>query len=1522
MQRKKLKLTSVFFTALMLLLYTPSVVSATDNTGGETNQKSETRADTDSSSSNYDLGTITGQVTISDSSCPKKCLGHTITNSGASPSNKTIQITTDPNVKKKHTIYIDGTVNIDAGSDAPAFQVCNGADVELVLNANSNSTFKSSAGAGLQVDRGAKLTIRGKGELKAIGGASCAGIGGASRNGCGDITILDGTIRAEGGTSGAGIGTGREGTCGNISIQGGTITALGGPGKEYADVGDSGEYITGGPGIGHGDASYGGNGGNITVSGGKIIAIGGENDGATQTSGFSCDMLLSNKGSADITTNSLSGVRTIPSDLNAIIWEAETLAEAQHPKKGTVYGAATLDRSLVDVDLIMRPNSSLTIPKNPPVVNIDEDSTITGNATNSIIIAGNLNDQGYISPTINKKVSLARGDILVHNNQVYTGKNLKAEIFELIDPRPDPSDPDNARKALPVDTTNWNWENPKVELGGVDQEGVICNANPIASYKVIFEHTTKGVVDDKFEINDIKVLQRDLKECDIEPITGIFYDGTPKEPKPNITYGDKELDPQDGDYTIKYKDNVGPGEATAIITVDNQNGNFTLIGKDGKPGSIELKFTIAEISIENADVQIDPTPLTYNAKKQEKEPTVTLDGKTLTPGTDYEVTYSPVDCTDAGTVTMTITGKGHYGGNARTTPSYTINPKPLTIAKLTAVDRKYEKGITTVDVIAEYGKDELAGDDKPEDIVLESKGTITSDEVGEYASVTFAEDPLTLGGNKGGNYILNNPGGDVILTPAVKITQADAPATPDLDTTMYTLDSAHADRFVYTAAVTNPDERVTYEYRLNDTDLPDDQGWQDSPVFDNIEPTSTHTFEVRSKADKNIKQSKTGVKDITFTKLKNPDKPGAITLTPTPNRDNETFTETISSETKWENVEFFIGEKGEEPVYSDSNDAYVKKDCEANTEYIGYVRYKETATHQASDPVTATNRTDMRPVSKPVISPGDGTTFVEDTLEVTIKCKTKGADIYYTIDDGSENSTDEPIKYDGPFLIGEELPGETTITINAYATKNNMTDSEPADEVKITKKLPYIETPVISLKDSEETEFDHKGQEVTISCETEDVDIYYTLDGTDPTRESEKYSSRKAIKIDDTTTVKAFAVKEDKTMNDSPIATADFTRIWLTVATPEIHPEEDVEVAGSKQVRLECNTEDATIYYTTDGNDPTPENSTKYKGKPFRVNAPATVKAYAVKDDMLDSAIASVVINQSDSMIEVHSKLDPFIQDDEDERHPLLTPELKEKLLERKEIERIEGDELAVAEYLMTRELDVKGYAGDFVPTNMKFYNLKMWIKIGEKIIDKPVIDDFPAEGYTITVPYPTEVAAMAGARPEAKWEDYNYAIAHMVSEGENVGEDIDTWYGEQITKTPYGLQISITSASPFAIAWTTSQNEEVNNKLGDGIPAAPEDPGTEPQDPSTDNPDDSQPMVTPNPSTDSPGGDGAPSGGGSTGAGAVADAIKSALSSVLPKTGDTNKIIAWVVVLAASIAVIVGLRIRSKKGKGKTKEH
>ena len=64
----------------------------------------------------------------------------------------------------------------------------------------------------------------------------------------------------------------------------------------------------------------------------------------------------------------------------------------------------------------------------------------------------------------------------------------------------------------------------------------------------------------------------------------------------------------------------------------------------------------------------------------------------------------------------------------------------------------------------------------------------------------------------------------------------------------------------------------------------------------------------------------------------------------------------------------------------------------------------------------------------------------------------------------------------------------------------------------------------------------YEAQNVTIACETEGATIYYTLDDTDPTVESAVYST--PIAIAETTTVKAFAVKEG--MNDSEIATAEY----------------------------------------------------------------------------------------------------------------------------------------------------------------------------------------------------------------------------------------------------------------------------------------------------------------------------------------------------------------------------------------------
>jgi hypothetical protein len=82
---------------------------------------------------------------------------------------------------------------------------------------------------------------------------------------------------------------------------------------------------------------------------------------------------------------------------------------------------------------------------------------------------------------------------------------------------------------------------------------------------------------------------------------------------------------------------------------------------------------------------------------------------------------------------------------------------------------------------------------------------------------------------------------------------------------------------------------------------------------------------------------------------------------------------------------------------------------------------------------------------------------------------------------------------------------------------------------------------------------------------------------------------------------------------------ATFTEI-ATVATPTFTPAAGMYISA-QTVSLACATEGATIYYTTDGTEPTTA-STVY-ANPFTVGMTTTVKAFAAKQGMNNSAIAS-----------------------------------------------------------------------------------------------------------------------------------------------------------------------------------------------------------------------------------------------------------------------------------------------------------
>lgn len=141
-------------------------------------------------------------------------------------------------------------------------------------------------------------------------------------------------------------------------------------------------------------------------------------------------------------------------------------------------------------------------------------------------------------------------------------------------------------------------------------------------------------------------------------------------------------------------------------------------------------------------------------------------------------------------------------------------------------------------------------------------------------------------------------------------------------------------------------------------------------------------------------------------------------------------------------------------------------------------------------------------------------------------------------------------------------------------------------------------------------------QSVSISCSTPGATIYYTTDGTTPTASSNVYNG--AIIVNSTTTIKAFATKDG--LDDSNVATATYT---FQCATPTF------SVPGGsyndvQSIYLETTTVGATIYYTTNGTEPT-ASSTRYTGSPIVLDAAGTttIKAIAIKDGLGNSEVGN-----------------------------------------------------------------------------------------------------------------------------------------------------------------------------------------------------------------------------------------------------------------------------------------------------------
>lgn len=129
----------------------------------------------------------------------------------------------------------------------------------------------------------------------------------------------------------------------------------------------------------------------------------------------------------------------------------------------------------------------------------------------------------------------------------------------------------------------------------------------------------------------------------------------------------------------------------------------------------------------------DIEDLTYNGKEQHPSPVVTLNSNVLEAGSNYQVTYSE-GCTNVGTYTITVTGKGRYTGTLQKT--FNIVPYDISGCDIKVENKPYTGDVINVTPTVKYGSITLAQ--------------------GAEKDYTFVTNPTTV--KEGGDYTLTVTG--------------------------------------------------------------------------------------------------------------------------------------------------------------------------------------------------------------------------------------------------------------------------------------------------------------------------------------------------------------------------------------------------------------------------------------------------------------------------------------------------------------------------------------------------------------------------------------------------------------------------------------------------------------------------------------------------------------------------------------------------------------------------------------------
>ena len=643
----------------------------------------------------------------------------------------------------------------DAGESGGTITINGG-----TIAARNDNNGAAGIGGGNEGAGGA-ITING-GTITASGGGGAAGIGGGLFGAGGTITINGGTVTAIG-ESGAGIGSGSFGSGGTITINGGTITATYTVLSSGIGAGSGGSNVTlevhgnafiiassisaqtdkdtwsgvifeGSAGQVYGnpiletDAEIPGDK-TLTILQDRTLTIG---NGVTLTNNGSVDnhgtiqkngMIINNgtiknygtvQGNGAVEGNPIlyqSGTVVTFWKENSQVTEASygdtitIVATMTQKAQSRAAGAKQVEFSVdgtvfatVDVE-----NENGQIVAKTQVTLTGDRWTASGSAYeimadfggNDNLMAGTGIGQLKVMPinVQNATVELSQ-TTFIYDGTAKTPDVIvklgKATLTAGTDYEVDYKDNTNAGQATVTVTGKKNYTGSKTVSFTIAQSATEFDGG-----------VTVDKQDKTYTYGDTITVTVTPKATGVAPANNALVLAAPTAGQMAIYEGDRQL--------TEAKDVTSGSELTFTIDTAEVNlgrGKHTLTAKfvesdnmAAQTGTVEVTVNLASIS--EAKVTVSGGPFTYDGKPKTPTVTVELNGKPLSGGTDYKLSYENSNggadnLTNAGMVTVTATGKGNYTGTK--TATFTIAQSATEFDGGVTVDKK-DKTYTYGDTI-------------------------------------------------------------------------------------------------------------------------------------------------------------------------------------------------------------------------------------------------------------------------------------------------------------------------------------------------------------------------------------------------------------------------------------------------------------------------------------------------------------------------------------------------------------------------------------------------------------------------------------------------------------------------------------------------------------------------------------------------------------------------------------------------------------------------------------------------------